>query len=110
MAAKSETAAPDAFRVVLTKITVPARDDGVLRRLRAESVLVCGKRVTTVFGPAGFGKTLAVAKWAVRELVAEVPEMLLSMDSVQAAALVRSIAETEMSDDLIELLIAAAGG
>lgn len=51
----------------MTKIRVPTCDDAALRRPRAESVLDRGKRVTTVIGPAGFGKTMAVAKWASRE-------------------------------------------
>ena len=226
MSAKDQTELPaDAFRVVRTKILVPTCDDGVLRRLRVESILDRGKRITTLFGPAGFGKTMAVAKWAsrrrrpvvwytidafdnrpsvfwrhlraaighshqwssdesttahshdggsfvesllnslgaeppptiivledlhlivdsdvleqltyfierapdsmrfvmiarvrpslpvwrwaVRGLVAEVPEALLSMDPVQAAALVHSVAETEVSDDLVDWLIASAGG
>ena len=67
MGTKDQTEVPaDAFRVVRTKILVPTCDDGVLRRLRVESVLERGKRLTTVFGPAGFGKTMAVAKWASR--------------------------------------------
>jgi LuxR family maltose regulon positive regulatory protein len=223
---KSQKEAPaDVFRVVRTKILVPTCDDGVLRRLRVESLLDRGKRITTVLGPAGFGKTMAVAKWAsrrrtpvawytidafdnrpsvfwrhlsaaidlahrrpsdesvtehplgggslvesllhslgpepettivvlddlhligdpdvleqltyfierapdafrfvliarvrpalplgrwaVRSLMAEVPEALLSMDAVQAAALVHSVAETEVSDELVDWLIASAGG
>lgn len=226
MGTKGTTGVPAvAFRVVRTKILVPTCDDGVLRRLRVESLLERGKRITTVFGPAGFGKTMAVAKWAsrrrtpvvwytidafdnrpsvfwrhlrsaiehayhrpsdegvsvhppdgvsfvesllhslgpdpettiivlddlhliadpdvleqlayfierapdafrfvliarvrpglpvgrwaVRGLVAEITEALLSMDTVQAAALVRSVAETEVSDDLVDWLIASAGG
>lgn len=226
MGTKDQTEVPDdAFRVVRSKILVPTCDDGVLRRLRVESLLDRGKRITNVFGPAGFGKTMAVAKWAsrrrtpvvwytidafdnrpsvfwrhlraaidhshrrpsdesvavhpldggsfvesllhslgpepettivvlddlhliadpdvleqlsyfierapdafrfvliarvrpslplgrwaVRGLVAEVPEALLSMDAVQAAALVHSVAETEVSDDLVDWLIASAGG
>ena len=226
MGGKGQEEVPaEAFRVVRTKILVPTCDDGVLRRLRVESLLDRGKRITTVFGPAGFGKTMAVAKWAsrrrtpvawytidafdnrpsvfwrhlraaidhshrrptddsvaarpldggqfaeslleslgaepettivvlddlhlvgdpdvleqltyfierapdafrfvliarvrpdlplgrwaVRSLVAEVPEAQLSMDPVQAAALVRSVAETEVSDDLVDWLIASAEG
>lgn len=225
MAVQREKIPADAFRAILTKIMIPACDDGALRRLRAESVLGRGKRVTTVIGPAGFGKTMAVSKWASREcaavawytidaydnrpsvfwrhlkaaidhahhqpydeneierppdggsfadpllhaigpkpeatvlvlddlhliedrgileqlahfierapdefrfvliarvrpglpigkwvvrgLVAEVPETLLLMDDVQAATLVRSIAETKVSDELVELLIASADG
>ena len=49
-------------------------------------------------------------RWAVRELLAEVPERLLSMDRSEAAAVVRSSAPEWVSESVVERAVDAAHG
>jgi LuxR family maltose regulon positive regulatory protein len=64
-----ETASRGGPRPVRTKITAPAFGPEALRRPAVDELLDRNARVTVVVGPAGFGKTTAVATWAAAQAV-----------------------------------------
>ena len=49
-------------------------------------------------------------RWAVRQYLAEVPELLLAMNESQSAELLRTMSRCELSDDVVGRLNDAAGG
>jgi ATP/maltotriose-dependent transcriptional regulator MalT len=70
-------------RLAPTKLRPPLVDARIKRRDRIDTLLAGGQQITLVVGPAGYGKTTAVAQWSER---VSAPLAWLTIDSHDGTA------------------------